>query len=207
MLSSYLPLAGCALPQSRTHFVRKPAGSGIRSKRVQTRAVLREFSNSTAAEPMVVPFEPDSDHLAAWKPESWKQRTAHQQPNYQDQQKLTDAVDTIARMPPLVFAGECRNLQTRLAKCATGEAFLMQGKFYSCWMNMPALYCYTPYANNPLDRMVVSRCATLIYIVLIDSTFILGYLQPESGHGEFSTSEPLLAYQYPELVLFRGQCR
>ncbi|EIE21053.1 3-deoxy-D-arabino-heptulosonate 7-phosphate synthetase [Coccomyxa subellipsoidea C-169] len=76
---------------------------------------------------MVVPFEPDSDHLAAWKPESWKQRTAHQQPNYQDQQKLTDAVDIIARMPPLVFAGECRNLQTRLAKCATGEAFLMQG--------------------------------------------------------------------------------
>ena len=30
-------------------------------------------------------------------------------------------------MPPLVFAGECRNLQERLAKCAAGEAFIVQG--------------------------------------------------------------------------------
>lgn len=30
-------------------------------------------------------------------------------------------------MPPLVFAGECRTLQSRLAKCVTGEAFLLQG--------------------------------------------------------------------------------
>ena len=37
------------------------------------------------------------------------------------------AVAEIARMPPLVFAGESRNLQERLAKCAVGEAFLVQG--------------------------------------------------------------------------------
>lgn len=30
-------------------------------------------------------------------------------------------------MPPLVFAGECRRLQERLAKAATGEAFIVQG--------------------------------------------------------------------------------
>jgi 3-deoxy-7-phosphoheptulonate synthase len=30
-------------------------------------------------------------------------------------------------MPPLVFAGECRNLQAELAKCASGEAFMLQG--------------------------------------------------------------------------------
>ncbi|KAK9813815.1 hypothetical protein WJX73_010791 [Symbiochloris irregularis] len=30
-------------------------------------------------------------------------------------------------MPPLIFAGECRNLQAKLAACATGEAFWLQG--------------------------------------------------------------------------------
>ena len=43
------------------------------------------------------------------------------------QAELEKAVAEISRMPPLVFAGECRNLQARLAKCATGEAFMVQG--------------------------------------------------------------------------------
>ena len=43
------------------------------------------------------------------------------------QAELEAACADIARMPPLVFAGECRTLQERLAKCATGEAFLLQG--------------------------------------------------------------------------------
>jgi 3-deoxy-7-phosphoheptulonate synthase len=43
------------------------------------------------------------------------------------QEELDKARNTIASMPPLVFAGECRTLQDRLAKCATGEAFLLQG--------------------------------------------------------------------------------
>lgn len=43
------------------------------------------------------------------------------------QDELHKATSEIARMPPLVFAGECRTLQERLAKCVTGEAFLLQG--------------------------------------------------------------------------------
>ena len=43
------------------------------------------------------------------------------------QGKLKGAVADIARMPPLVFAGEARNLQARLAQCAAGEAFMLQG--------------------------------------------------------------------------------
>lgn len=76
---------------------------------------------------IAAPFRKDAEHLAQWSPKSWKNHTAHQQPNYPDAAKLQDAVDTVARMPPLVFAGECRNLQARLAKCAAGEAFLLQG--------------------------------------------------------------------------------
>ena len=51
----------------------------------------------------------------------------HQQPNYPDEGSVRNAVAELENLPPLVFAGECRNLQARLAKCATGEAFLLQG--------------------------------------------------------------------------------
>jgi len=50
-----------------------------------------------------------------------------QQPEYPDENAVKEAVEELARMPPLVFAGECRNLQARLAKCATGESFWLQG--------------------------------------------------------------------------------
>ena len=52
----------------------------------------------------------------------------HQQPEYPDAAAVKEAAGELARMPPLVFAGECRNLQARLAKCATGESFWLQGK-------------------------------------------------------------------------------
>jgi 3-deoxy-7-phosphoheptulonate synthase len=40
---------------------------------------------------------------------------------------VKDACDEIRSYPPLIFAGECRNLQERLAKAAVGEAFILQG--------------------------------------------------------------------------------
>lgn len=75
----------------------------------------------------MVPFSKDSDHLQAWGPDSWRNYPALQQPNYPDKAALESAVAEIARMPPLVFAGECRTLQERLAACAAGDAFLVQG--------------------------------------------------------------------------------
>jgi 3-deoxy-7-phosphoheptulonate synthase len=48
-------------------------------------------------------------------------------PVYDDQAALKRIETEISRMPPLVFAGEARNLQARLAKVAEGQAFLLQG--------------------------------------------------------------------------------
>lgn len=42
------------------------------------------------------------------------------------QEEVKKACAEIGSFPPLVFAGECRTLQARLAKCATGEAFILQ---------------------------------------------------------------------------------
>jgi 3-deoxy-7-phosphoheptulonate synthase len=68
-----------------------------------------------------------STSSADWSPESWRSRVALQQPEYPDKARVQDACEEIKSYPPLIFAGECRNLQERLAKAAVGEAFILQG--------------------------------------------------------------------------------
>jgi 3-deoxy-7-phosphoheptulonate synthase len=50
-----------------------------------------------------------------------------QQPTYADRAAVDAAVARLRTMPPLVFAGECDELKTKLAAVARGEAFLLQG--------------------------------------------------------------------------------
>lgn len=85
----------------------------------------RALSVRAIAEPPAKLAEPGQQ--TSWKPQSWQSRTAHQQPNYPDRAELMKACDEIRSYPPLIFAGECRNLQERLAKAAIGEAFILQG--------------------------------------------------------------------------------
>lgn len=65
--------------------------------------------------------------MTTWTPESWRGKTARQMPDYPDETALKRAETTLAAMPPLVFAGEARNLQSSLANVAAGNAFLLQG--------------------------------------------------------------------------------
>ena len=62
--------------------------------------------------------------MSSWSPESWKSAEARQLPNYPDPAALDAATKTIASFPPLVFAGEARNLTADLARVAEGKAFL-----------------------------------------------------------------------------------
>src|SRR5436853_5269408 len=62
-----------------------------------------------------------------WAPESWRQKPALQMPDYPDRTVLADVEKQLATFPPLVFAGEARNLKKALARVAKGEAFLLQG--------------------------------------------------------------------------------
>ncbi|MEM7650702.1 MAG: 3-deoxy-7-phosphoheptulonate synthase class II [Pseudomonadota bacterium] len=62
-----------------------------------------------------------------WTPDSWRAKPVQQMPEYADQAALKAAEAELAALPPLVFAGEARNLQDKLAKVAAGEAFLLQG--------------------------------------------------------------------------------
>ncbi|MGP1484553.1 MAG: class II 3-deoxy-7-phosphoheptulonate synthase [Campylobacter sp.] len=62
-----------------------------------------------------------------WTRESWRNFNILQQPKYPDLAKLKAVEDKLKGLPPLVFAGEARNLKKDLAKVCRGEAFLLQG--------------------------------------------------------------------------------
>lgn len=65
--------------------------------------------------------------LADWSPTSWREKPILQVPSYPDAQAVKDVEARLASYPPLVFAGEARNLRAELARVAKGEAFLLQG--------------------------------------------------------------------------------
>ena len=64
---------------------------------------------------------------ARWSPESWRAKPIAQVPDYPNRKALADVEGQLASFPPLVFAGEARNLKAALAQVAAGEAFLLQG--------------------------------------------------------------------------------
>lgn len=62
-----------------------------------------------------------------WSPDSWRLKPAKQLPTYPDENVLAAAEKDLAKMPPLVFAGEARALKQQLADAAIGESFVLQG--------------------------------------------------------------------------------
>lgn len=63
----------------------------------------------------------------SWHPASWRSKPAQQLPTYADPEALSSVERELAGYPPLVFAGEARNLKQHLADVAAGRAFLLQG--------------------------------------------------------------------------------
>lgn len=63
-----------------------------------------------------------------WSPGSWRSAPAKHIPNdYPDMAAVARVEETLRNYPPLVFAGEARNLKASLGRVAAGEAFLLQG--------------------------------------------------------------------------------
>lgn len=65
--------------------------------------------------------------MSEWSPESWKTRPIVQVPDYPDKKVLQEVETELASYPPLVFAGEARDLKASLGEVAEGRAFLLQG--------------------------------------------------------------------------------
>ena len=64
--------------------------------------------------------------MSEWSPTSWKSKAASQQPDWPDEAILEEVLGEIKGMPPLVFAGEARQLREALARAGDGESFVLQ---------------------------------------------------------------------------------
>jgi len=65
--------------------------------------------------------------MKKWSVNSWRNYEAKHLPEYPDVKKLEKTEDQLRSYPPLVFAGEARDLKRTLAKVSEGKAFLLQG--------------------------------------------------------------------------------
>jgi 3-deoxy-7-phosphoheptulonate synthase len=65
--------------------------------------------------------------MTKWSVNSWRNFAAKHLPEYPDAEKLKRTEEQLKTYPPLVFAGEARELKRNLAKVSEGKAFLLQG--------------------------------------------------------------------------------
>jgi 3-deoxy-7-phosphoheptulonate synthase len=66
-----------------------------------------------------------TDTRADWTPGSWRALPADQQPDWPDPAAVDAVAAEIKAMPPLVFAGEARQLRRALGEVAAGRGFLL----------------------------------------------------------------------------------
>lgn len=65
--------------------------------------------------------------MPTWTPDSWRERDIEQKPGWPDTEALDRVTKRLASLPPLIFAGEARQLKDELARASRGEAFVLQG--------------------------------------------------------------------------------
>ncbi|SMX35014.1 class II 3-deoxy-7-phosphoheptulonate synthase [Actibacterium lipolyticum] len=65
--------------------------------------------------------------MTKWQKSDWRNKPRVQMPEYTDKETLEAVEAQLSKYPPLVFAGEARNLKNKLAAASRGEAFLLQG--------------------------------------------------------------------------------
>jgi 3-deoxy-7-phosphoheptulonate synthase len=87
--------------------------------------------------------------------DTWRTRSAAQQPDWPDQEALRETLGELAGQPPLVFAGECDHLKSRIAAVARGDAFLLQGGD-----------CAETFAGSSAD-VVRSKIKTLLQMAVV----------------------------------------
>ena len=85
----------------------------------------------------------------------WPELPARQQPSWPEPEALASAQAQLARVPPLVFAGESDNLHRELAAVAAGEAFVLMGGD-----------CAETFAANTADS-IRARLKTLLQMAVV----------------------------------------
>jgi 3-deoxy-7-phosphoheptulonate synthase len=92
-----------------------------------------------------------------WRPDSWREFEALQQPDYPDRGALEAATRELEAYPPLVRLEEIDALRDALAGAQAGRAFLVQGG--DCAESFAEFSCQTIAANLALIEAMAERLA------------------------------------------------
>ncbi|OWM82185.1 hypothetical protein CDL15_Pgr001759 [Punica granatum] len=133
--SSSAALSSSSLYSASQSFSKQPAFSVLPPPTTKSHSKTRQISAVHAAEPApkpatataTVPKPAAPTPSGKWTLDSWKLKKALQLPEYPNANELETVLKTIENFPPIVFAGEARNLEERLGEAAMGNAFLLQG--------------------------------------------------------------------------------
>jgi 3-deoxy-7-phosphoheptulonate synthase len=132
--------------------------------------------------------------MSEWTKSSWQKFTALQQPKWPDQKAYQEAVDTIAKLPPLVFAGEIRDLKKQLAAAVEGKAFLLQGG--DCAEDFT--HCTAP-GIRELLKVILQMAVVLTYAggkpVIKVGRMAGQYAKPRSSDTEIVNGKEISSYR------------
>ncbi|MEW6520837.1 MAG: class II 3-deoxy-7-phosphoheptulonate synthase [Thermodesulfobacteriota bacterium] len=132
--------------------------------------------------------------MSEWTKSSWQNFTALQQPKWPDQKAYQEAVDTIAKLPPVVFAGEIRELKKQLADAVEGKAFLLQGG--DCAEDFT--HCTAPGIRDTL-KVILQMAVILSYAggkpVIKVGRMAGQYAKPRSADTEMVNGREIASYR------------
>jgi 3-deoxy-7-phosphoheptulonate synthase len=127
--------------------------------------------------------------------DAWRSLPADQQPAWPDAEQVRAVTADLAEQPPLVFAGECDELRSRLAAASAGEAFVLQGGD-----------CAETFSGSTVDA-VRARIETLLQMALV-LTYAASVPVVKIGRmaGQFAKprSRPTESRDGLELPAYRG---
>ena len=141
------------------------------------------------------PVNPSSAELARdYAPDSWKSKTAVQQPNYLDTAKLDAALSSLSQLPPLVSSWEILALKQEIADAQLGKKFLLQGG--DCAENFSD--CSSPTIANRL-KVLLQMSVVLVHglkmPVVRVGRFAGQYAKPRSADTETRDGVTLPCYR------------
>mgnify|MGYP003951536025 FL=1 len=129
-----------------------------------------------------------------WSPSSWRKKPMKHVPNYENIKHLQEVEKVISTYPPLVFAGEARDLKDKLALASEGKAFLLQGG--DC---AESFIEHNPDNIRDIFRLFLQMSVVLIFatsLPVIKVGRIAGqFAKPRSSDHEEINGEELLSYR------------
>ena len=140
-----------------------------------------------------MPAEPAVE-LCEWSPQSWRNRTALQQPEYPDPAELDRVLGELRQLPPLVTSWEILDLRQQLAEAAAGNRFVLQGG--DCAERLGD--CTSPRITNNLKVLLQMSLVLVIGAqkpVIRIGRFAGQYAKPRSNNTEIRNGVELPSYR------------